>query len=92
MPTGTSNRPVAADFNGDGRRELLVVTNDGTGRFLDPSSGALVAAVPLARPRHAGLTVGDLTGDGVPEIVLASEDRGLYCFRAPTVLGRRGAR
>ena len=69
---------VAADLNGDGAADLAVtnaddntvsvVLNDGSGGFR-PASGS-----PFGAGRHPyeGLTAGDLTGDGVPDLAVTN--------------------
>jgi hypothetical protein len=75
---------VAADFDGDGAIDLFVphrdigqsviLWNDGTGRFLqktligEPNSAARAAAV------------GDLNGDGRPDLVVGDERQGTFIY------------
>lgn len=80
------NSPAVADLDGDGRREIVVATSgiwngsaytslprlwivraDGTA---DPA-GAVRWYADLTAEPYATPAIGDLTGDGVPEIVVA---------------------
>jgi len=77
------NGCVSGDFNGDGHTDLFVTTsgynvptdtydallwNDGEGAF---SEGAQAAGITAAG-WHAGATVGDVNGDGRPDLFVAS--------------------
>lgn len=69
-----------ADLNGDGKADLVVATgahNLQTGEvyqvevFINKGDGTFNTGVPYAIP-YDSVTVGDLNGDGKPEIVVAS--------------------
>lgn len=75
--TGPANF-VLADLNGDGRPDLVVANaNDGTVtvRLADPANaGLFLPATVLTTPGRTPLdvAVGDLNGDGLPDIVVAA--------------------
>jgi hypothetical protein len=70
---------AAGDFNGDGRPDLVSLTNDasGAGLLLATGGGTYAAAVdcPMASPPDA-LAVGDLNGDGRSDLVTLSSSTG----------------
>lgn len=71
--------PVVADINGDGRRDIIVATNNG--HVVAVSNGAILwdrdvaGSFGMAAGRQSFASspaVGDLNGDGKPEIVVAA--------------------
>jgi hypothetical protein len=82
--------PAIGDINGDGRMEMVVTTArnyqtiDSRRIFawhLD--DGSTVPGWPQAASSFvtASPALGDLNGDGVPEVIVGSWDRGVYAFR-----------
>lgn len=90
----------AADFNGDGHMDLAAANwtdgnanlylNDGTGTF---SSKTIELAIPRRRGNSDAMLVDDLSGDGVPDLTVATTNGGWLTtmvgvgdgtFRTPT--------
>ena len=78
--------PTLYDLNGDGRLDIITA-NAGTGWVIGldgPSGGQLFAALanPLGQGKGVFATpvVGDIDGDGQPEIVVASWNQYLYAW------------
>jgi sugar lactone lactonase YvrE len=87
--TGVGNVFAAADFNGDGKLDLLV--NEGsTTTVILHGNGDGTFAQPLATGLPATLAVADLNGDGIPDLVLSSTDvgnGGVYSYSTQVYLG-----
>jgi hypothetical protein len=83
--------PVAADLDRDGQEEVFLGTDlgfDGPARLVGlRARGQPLAGWPLPSPQriHASPALGDLTGDGVPELVLSTVggEGGLMVLRLP---------
>jgi hypothetical protein len=71
---GKGTRVVAADFNGDGRRDfaatgassVTVMLNTGSGFVPDPSSPVPTGSAPY------GITAADFNGDGLPDLATSN--------------------
>jgi len=97
-----------ADLDGDRDLDLVatshdsgavfVALNDGSGRFA-PAPGSPVTAFAVAHPHNHGLAVGDVNGDGRPDVVVADQTQraiavlladghgGLVLAGAPVAVG-----
>ena len=78
---GQPNQVVSADINGDGKPDLVLADASATGGaivlFQDPANpGKFLAPMKLAVGANSAATVaiGDLNGDGAPDIVAATSD------------------
>ena len=82
FPTGlkVDSSPVGESY----RQKTLLYRNSGNGRFMDVTAEAGPGFVPL-RPSR-GLAVGDLDGDGRPEIVIVNMNE------RPSILKNLGRR
>ncbi|MBS0374745.1 MAG: VCBS repeat-containing protein [Proteobacteria bacterium] len=70
---------VAADLDGDGRPDLLVASDSGVVALLNgPVPGEFAAPILLYQGAAGStvrtLAVGDLNGDGVPDVVVSDDD------------------
>jgi len=70
---------VAGDFNGDGKSDLAVANEYGSGTngavtvLLSNGDGTFTAAAnPVAGLSGAGIALGDFNGDGIPDLAVAS--------------------
>lgn len=75
---GISNSAIARDLNGDGIVDILIgnngqniiLINNGNARFTDQTGQRLPSRFDLTRD----IEIGDLTGNGFPDIVVANEN------------------
>ncbi len=86
-PLSRHGSMTAADFDGDGRDELVIVHAPDLYVLAFDESGARVVfhrgAEGGARPgglRSIAMTTGDFDGDGVPELIAAGADERLHRF------------
>jgi hypothetical protein len=69
-------RPLLGDFSGDGKLDLILpmrVNGSLRLQLLNLESGSLTLLHQLLDPGLAGIQVGDLGGEGQPEVVLAGK-------------------
>lgn len=88
IPVAHSNhgRLAAADFNGDGERDVAVSGNDSGTVFV--SFGGMVApkTIPIGNGATAAGT-GDLNGDGLPDLIVAASQANKLVVRLSTRFG-----
>jgi thermitase len=83
--TGFAQAPTIADVDGDGRADLLVLSNTNIYGF--KHDGTALAGFPKSNPQGSttgqtqSAAVGDLDGDGKPETVVSFED-GIVAFNS----------
>lgn len=76
--SGEFRLPVAADLDGDGRKEVLVSDSRGHLDVFEPD-GRLRLQMEATTYRVSVPAVGDVDGDGRPEIVFGTEAGEVYC-------------
>ena len=75
-------RVASADFNGDGRDDIVATTGVGVTtrvRVFDAATGAILADFAPYEASYTGgvfIAAGDVTGDGVPDIVVGADVGG----------------
>ena len=87
LTTGNGRAPSAALARlrsnlGDPTLHVVIAGADGSVRAYDPSGALLAgfASLSFGAATEASPAVADLDGDGVPEILVAAEDRRLYAY------------
>ena len=68
-----------ADLDADGKLEILVTDSDGNLQALD-ASGRLTLEITATTYRAGVPAVGDVNGDGKPEIIFGTEAGQVYCL------------
>lgn len=80
--------PAIADLDGDGVPEIIVATEPANGRiavYAYKVDGSIVPGFPVPIERGNSITyisVGDVDGDGVPELVLLARDHLTYPYQS----------
>ena len=72
MESPLATPPYLADFNRDLRPDLVVGLDDGSVHVLGGSKGSKQWSLKTGAGRASILTVGDVGGDGVPDVLAAS--------------------
>ncbi len=66
--------PCVADFDGDGRLEVAVGSNNGRLHVVDAASGVSRATLDLRGPVRGSPVLGDIDDDGAAELIVAAGD------------------
>jgi hypothetical protein len=72
--TGGASCGAGADFNGDGKPDLAVVTSTGVSILLGTGKAAtpFSTGTPIAVAGAACIVTGDLNGDGIPDLLVSA--------------------
>ncbi len=80
-PVGGSNSGsvAAADFNKDGRDDVIVLNDNLVEVFLSNGDGTFTASTSVdsgaeTAPNYLAMTTGDFNGDGLPDFIIADSD------------------
>jgi uncharacterized delta-60 repeat protein len=93
VPTGLNPESVAiGDLDGDGKPELVVAKGSATSIFRNLSSTgnisfAAVSDVPARNHATESIAIGDLDGDGKPDLVVVHENTAISVFRNTSSYG-----
>ena len=73
LRSGGASCGVTADFNGDGKPDLAVITSNGDLHSAGDgqSRDAFRTGTPIAMTGAACMVTGDLNGDGIPDLLVA---------------------
>ncbi|MBI3158374.1 MAG: VCBS repeat-containing protein [Chloroflexi bacterium] len=72
--------PALADADGDGRLDVIFTARDGLVRALRGTDGELIWQFDTQRRMESGPMLGDLDGDGQPEVLIVTDCReGVEC-------------
>nr|WP_243633408.1 VCBS repeat-containing protein [Paenibacillus xerothermodurans] len=99
LQAGAHASTAAHDLNADGRPDLILGRADGTlaaayaqaGGVFTPPAPLLAGGQPLRAGAPAAPAVGDVTADGVPDLVVGDAAGGVTLYRGQPAAGRAGA-
>jgi len=77
---GIQAPPSVVDYEGDGRKEVFIVTNGGVLLCLDADGRLIWRVFTGDEVNYSGPVAADVDGDGRIEIVFGSESGTLYCL------------
>ncbi|WP_245855824.1 FG-GAP repeat domain-containing protein [Paenibacillus rigui] len=95
----TSYASVAAyDLNADGRPDLIIGRSDGTlavaygaaGGAFEPPAPLTAGGKAIAGAAPVAPAVGDVTGDGIPDLLVGDAAGGVTLYRGHRTAGREG--
>jgi hypothetical protein len=99
LKTGAHASVAAYDLNADGRPDLVLGRADGTlaaaygqaGGTFTPPAPLLAGGQPLQAGTPAAPALGDVTADGVPDLVVGDAAGGVTLYRGHRAADREGA-